>query len=112
MAFGSGAALVQSQFASADRALTVADVSSKDRDAQLHDGLNALDAQMKASVVDVNNELRHDVVSRAEFEQFQARYDASLAHIDRLDAQLGSLDSKLAHEPVEKATVDAITLAI
>lgn len=66
---------------------------------------------MREDFLTLSAKVQHDMVSRDEFAQFQDRYAAALAHVNRLDDQLVKLNSTEARDPVEKATMDAIISA-
>jgi hypothetical protein len=96
-ALGALGAIMQMQFSNTDRTI-----------AQLRSDVTALGISVSASILEVHNELRSGVVSIAEFRQAEARFNSA---VDRIKV-MESLLQKGAHDPVEKATIDAILNAL
>jgi hypothetical protein len=101
MAFGGGWTLFQAQFAGLTRQI---------------DELRTLDSfrldEQKAQIIELQRIIRNDLqevfIPRREFTEFQKRFEALTAEVNRLQAEQHAAIASAARHPIEKETVDVI----
>jgi hypothetical protein len=130
MAFGGGWSLMQSQFANVNRSMEDRDkaliIQQKKTDHEIEldraqfttnydhvtRQIEEVGNELKARLVDVHNELRHDLVNQFEFKQFEKQVDDLVAQVRLLNAAKPSKDELGATAAALEKRIDALTLRL